>query len=180
MLKNIFSKIRLKILVTLLISFFLIKELSPQVFIGQTPRINPFFVENLKNSPYLLATSVKELLQKPINFVASLTNFSRNNQPQTSQTSQSLPQNQQTREVPIHQNEDKDTYQSPQDVFANVQTVIPPSNLIFKTFSKNVSAAEDQQSGKIYLKIQKGAKYHIAGTIVINGKEYPKIEFINE
>ncbi len=167
MIKNIFTKTRIKIIIVLVMSFFLVEKLSPQVFIGQTPKINPFFVENLKNSPYLLANAVKEWAQKPVNLVANLTNIFRRplqNQQQGS----------------INQGGTQNTTQPAGDIFANVRSVTPPPNVIFKTLSKGVQAGEDPQTSQAFIKVEAGTKYRIVGTVIINGKEYPKIEFVNE
>lgn len=43
-------------LVVLVLSFLAVKYTSPQVFIANTPVINPLFVTNLKNTPSYIAS----------------------------------------------------------------------------------------------------------------------------
>ena len=62
--------------------------------------------------------------------------------------------------------------------FANVKMITPPPNAVFKAISKGVSAAEDPTTGQTLIQVQAGTKYRIVGTVTINGKEYPKIEFV--
>ncbi len=64
------------------------------------------------------------------------------------------------------------------NTFVNVRQVTPPANVIFQSISTGVSAAEDLQTGEKYIKVQAGTKYRIVGYVTINGKQFPKIEFI--
>ena len=63
-------------------------------------------------------------------------------------------------------------------VIAEIKFKTPPANVVFEYISKGVSAAEDTATGEKYIKVEAGTKYKIVGEIVINGKTYPKIEFI--
>jgi hypothetical protein len=67
-----------------------------------------------------------------------------------------------------------------QGIFTNIKSVTPPPGLIFKSVSRGVEASEDIKTKKRYIKISSGAKYRIFGTVTINGREYPRIEFVNE
>lgn len=58
------------------------------------------------------------------------------------------------------------------------QYVTPPPNLVFEFISKGVSAAEDPTTGQKFIKVEAGTKYKIVGEITLNGKKYPKIEFV--
>jgi len=60
----------------------------------------------------------------------------------------------------------------------DIWMVTPAPNAIFRTISKGVSAAEDPITGQHILSVQAGVKYRVLGTVVINGVEYPKIEFV--
>lgn len=61
---------------------------------------------------------------------------------------------------------------------AKTTIITPAPNIFFQTISTGVSAAEDPQTGQTLIQIQAGAKYKIVGTVTIDGKEYPKIEFV--
>ena len=140
MLKKIFTKTRIKILLVVLVSFFMVKTAAPQIFLANTPKINPSFIARLKNAP-------TELAQLPANLFPEIANLN-----------------------PFSKKEN--------DMFANVKSVTPPPNIIFKQATKGVYAGEDPKTGQKYIKIEAGTKYRIVGTVTINGKEYPKIEFI--
>ena len=64
------------------------------------------------------------------------------------------------------------------DMFADVKIVTPPENIVFTPIRKGVYAANDPATGQKYIKIEAGTKYRIVGTVTINGKEYPQIEFV--
>jgi len=66
----------------------------------------------------------------------------------------------------------------PSGDIAAVQMITPPPNTVFKTISKGVSAAENPLTGQTMIQVQAGTKYRINGTVTINGKEYPNIEFV--
>lgn len=129
MIKKIITKTRIKILLIVLVSFLVVKTGTSQLFIADSPRINPEFIARLKNAPQELAANLNPFKKKD-------------------------------------------------DMFADVKSVTPPDNVIFKSISKGVSAAEDPKTGKSYIRVEAGTKYRIVGTVVINGKEYPKIEFV--
>ena len=123
------TKLRIKILLVILVSFLVVKTGTSQLFLADSPRINTEFISSLKNAPGNLIAGITGL-------------FNRN----------------------------KD--------FADVKSVTPPENVVFKSISKGVYAGEDPTTGKSYLKVEAGTKYRIVGTVTINGKEYPKIEFV--
>jgi hypothetical protein len=139
-MKNLLSKTRIKILLVVLVSFFMVKTAAPQVFLADSPRVNPEFIARIKNAP-------TELAQLPGNLIAGIGNLN-----------------------PFSKKEN--------DMFANVKSVTPPPNVAFKQIAKGVSAAEDPKTGQKYIKIEAGTKYRIVGTVTINGKQYPKIEFV--
>jgi len=56
--------------------------------------------------------------------------------------------------------------------------VTPPPNVIFKEILKGVSTGVNAETGEKYINVKAGTKYRIVGTVTINGKQYPKIEFI--
>jgi len=148
MIKNIFTKTRIKIFLIFLISFFAVKTMVPQIFLADSPRVNPEFIARLQNAP-------AEIGQMPGKMLASINNSLSNLNP--------FKIKQQTPTI---------------DQLANAKVVTPQPNMIFKAISKGVSAAEDPQTGQKYIKIEAGTKYRIVGTVTINGKQYPKIEFI--
>lgn len=67
---------------------------------------------------------------------------------------------------------------TPSDQLASANQVTPPPNIIMKSISKGVYAGKDPATGQSYIKIEAGTKYRVTGTVIIDGKEYPKIEFI--
>ncbi len=129
MFKKIITKTRIKILLVILVSFFVVRYGSPQVFFADTPKLNG---DNIASLPIQMLVAIRNL------------------NPFANQT----------------------------DTFANSESVTPSANVIFKSISKGVYAGEDPTTGKSYLKIEAGTKYQIVGTVTINGKEYPKIEFV--
>lgn len=139
MLKNLITKTRVKVLFIVLSSFLLVKIASPQIFLADSPKINPLFVAKIKNTPF-------ELARLPSKMIASIINLN--------------------------------PFANKDEVISNVKLVTPPPNIIFKSVAKGVSAAEDPKTGKKYIKIEAGTKYRIAGTVTVNGKQYPKIEFV--
>jgi len=162
MLKKIFTKTRIKILLVVLVSFFMVKTAAPQIFLANTPKINPSFIARLKNAP-------TELAQLPANLFSEIANLNpflkKENDMFANVKSVTPPPN-----VAFSKKEN--------DMFANVKSVTPPPNIIFKQATKGVYAGEDPKTGQKYIKIEAGTKYRIVGTVTINGKEYPKIEFI--
>lgn len=134
MSKNNSTKNQLKILIVILVGFFTVKTIAPQVFLADTPLFNPDFVARLRNYP-------AELAAAPGKIIAGLNPFKK-------------------------------------DEFADVKLVTPPDNIVFAPIRKGVYAAEDPTTGKKYIKVNAGTKYRIVGTVTINGKQYPKIEFV--
>lgn len=133
-MKKILMKTKIKILLVVLISFFIVKYGSPQVFLANTPKLNK--------------DNIIQLPSKMLASIASLNPFGKQNKSNVN------------------------------DIFANTKPVNVPNSVVFKSISKGVYAGEDPKTGKSYLKIEAGAKYKITGTITINGKEYPRIEFV--
>jgi len=158
-MSNIFSNNRIKIALVILITFFTVKTVAPNLFIANSPEINPVFIADIINKP-------REIAAIPGRFLSSLSNFRLFNF-----ESPSVP------ELPVRQNKVANIKVDPK-VIAEIKQKTPPSNIIFKYVSKGVSAAEDPGTGTKYIKVEAGTKYRIVGTVVINGKEYPKIEFI--
>lgn len=148
MIKNIFTKTRIKILLIFLISFLAVKTMVPQIFLADSPQINPEFIARLQNAP-------AEIGQMPGKMLASIGKGLSNLNP-----FKVKPQ------VPTA------------GQLAAVKTTTPQSNVLFKLISKGIWAAEDSQTGQKYIKIEAGTKYRIVGTVTINGKQYPKIEFV--
>lgn len=143
---------KLKILFILFFSFLSIYFFSPIIFLANTPRINPRFITSIKSLP-------ENISSFPGKIIANLSNF--------------FYIQQKTSDYQLNQNQ---TASIPKPI----QLITPPSYLEFKPVSKYVEAAEDEKTGNKYLKIKKGAKMKVVGTIEINGKTYPKIKIIEE
>jgi hypothetical protein len=137
-MNNLFNKIRLKILLALFLSFFLVKNFAPEIFLANTPIINPTFLVKIKNLPSNTIQSTRKL-------IAQISNL----------------------------------FNKKESQIAEYNKVDIPPGVIFKPVTKKVSAGEDKKTGKVYIKIEPGAKYRIVGTIEIDGKSYPKIEFVD-
>ncbi|MBI5126941.1 hypothetical protein HZA76_00605 [Candidatus Roizmanbacteria bacterium] len=64
---NIFTSQRVKLVLVLLISFTAIKFVAPQIFLADSPKINPMFITNLKKTPSYIA-SIPKVIGQYINF----------------------------------------------------------------------------------------------------------------
>lgn len=126
-----------------MLTLFSVKVIAPNLFLTDSPRINPIFIAKILNTP-------KALALLPSKILSSLSNFNLFKNRESSNT----------------------------NTFVNVRQVTPPANVIFQSISTGVSAAEDLQTGEKYIKVQAGTKYKIVGYVTINGKQFPKIEFI--
>jgi len=151
-MQNIFTKNRIKMVLVLLFTFFTVKTVAPNLFMADSPRINPVFISDVINTPR--------------RFLSSLSNFRLFNF-----GSPSAP------EVPVEQNRVANIEVDPAEI-AKVRQVTPPANVIFKEILKGVSTGVNAETGEKYINVKAGTKYRIVGTVIINGKQYPKIEFI--
>jgi len=151
-MQNIISKNRIKMVLVLLFTFFTVKTVAPNLFMADSPRINPVFISDVINTPR--------------RFLSSLSNFRLFNF-----GSPSAP------EVPVEQNRVANIEVDPAEI-AKVRQVTPPPNVIFKEILKGVSTGVNAETGEKYINVKAGTKYRIVGTVTINGKQYPKIEFI--
>lgn len=173
LIKNKFTKIFLAIF----FSFFIVKNFTSYVFLANSPKINPNFIAQIKNLPENIRNSSKKLIAQ----------FSNKGNYPTKNNDINLSINDSLNKINDNNfnNQNNPTNKSisdenKKDIFADLSEKDIPQNLIFRSISKNVSAAEDPETGKTYLKIKKGTKYRISGTVEINGKTYQKIEFLNE
>lgn len=140
-----------KILFSILISVLAVKIFSPIVFLANTPRMNPRFIASLIEAP-------EKIISFPGKMIAGLSNMF------------------------IFQKNTDNYNQNYNNQIANqpVSFITPPPYLQFKPVSKYVEAAEDEKEKKTYLKIKKGARLKVVGTVEINGKTYPKVEIVEE
>ena len=53
------TQLRAKIFIGIFISFFLVKYFSPQIFIANTPQVNPNFVANILASPSTILAYIR-------------------------------------------------------------------------------------------------------------------------
>ena len=67
-MQNFFTTNRIKMILVLLFTFFGVKIVAPNLFIANTPRVNPVFVAKIMNTP-------KEIAAMPGKFLANLSNF---------------------------------------------------------------------------------------------------------
>jgi len=149
-------------ILVLLFTFLTVKTVAPNLFIANTPRVNPLFIANIINTPARIASM-------PGRFLSSLSNFRLFNFKSPSVPESPVQQNQ--------QNKVADIKVDPAEI-AKVRQVTPPPNVIFKEILKGVSTGVNAETGEKYIKVKTGTKYRIVSTVTINGKQYPKIEFI--
>ncbi len=55
-MNNIFSKLKIKLIFVLVLSFLVVKFLSPQIFLADSPKISPLFIAKLINIPNYVAS----------------------------------------------------------------------------------------------------------------------------
>lgn len=134
-------------LLVVVFTFFAVKMVAPNLFIADSPEINPLFIAQVLDTPNQIAAM-------PGNFMASLSNFRLN----------------------IFNNQEN--IQVDPNTIAQAVNKKPPADAVFKFVSKGVEAAEDPTTGDKYIRVAAGTKYKIVGYITINGKQYPKIQFI--
>ncbi|MCR4313441.1 MAG: hypothetical protein NUV58_04280, partial [Candidatus Roizmanbacteria bacterium] len=63
-MRNIITTNRIKMILVLLFTFFGVKIVAPNLFIANTPRVNPVFVAKIMNTP-------KEIAAMPGKFLAN-------------------------------------------------------------------------------------------------------------
>lgn len=143
----------------LFLTYFSVKIVAPNLFIANGPEINKVFIAEMLNKP-------KEIAALPGKFLSSLSNFKLFNF--------ELPS---APELPVQQNKIANFKVDPAE-FAKVKQVTPPANVVFKEILKGVSTGVNAETGEKYINVKAGTKYKIVGQIEINGKSYPKIEFI--
>lgn len=158
-MQNIITTNRIKIVLVLLFTFFTVKTVAPNLFIANSPEINPVFIADIINKP-------REIAAMPGKFLSSLSNFKLFNF-----ESPSAP------EFPVKQNEVAKIQVDPKAI-AEVKQKTPPADVVFKEIMKGVSTGVSAETGEKYINVKAGTKYRIVGEIEINGVKYPKIEFI--
>jgi hypothetical protein len=137
------------IILVIIISFFFSIWLTNNVFITNTPRLNPLFIAKLKSAPGYIA-SIPKLIQNAISSKSQ--NQIAKNEPSSNQTANNSPR-------PKYE-----TIQLSQTM-STMPKVTPPASAVFKSVSKGVYAAEGSNNSK-YIKIEKGTPvevrvYHI-------------------
>lgn len=168
-MQNFFSNNRIKMVLVLLFTFLAVRAVAPNLFIANSPKINPVFITEIINKP-------KEIAAMPGRFLSSLSNFRLFNFDYSDEGAASTTVARK-RVSPAFREPIAKVSVNPK-VIAEVKFKTPPANLVFKYVSKGVSAAEDPQTGEKYIKVEAGTKYRVVGEIEINGKTYPKIEFV--
>jgi len=139
---------------TLIFAYIIVKMMTPQVFIQNSPTLDPQFIANVKDLPALLkknGNNVILIAGKIINGIK------------------------------IGTTPGETVSQSPLLGLSEDQI---PSGLKFNSFVKGVAAAEDAATGKKYIKMSAGTQYRVSDRtmkVVVNGveKEVPIIEIVN-
>lgn len=162
---NINLKLKLKILAVIAISFLTVKLLAPQVFLANTPRVNPLFIAKLKNIPANIAQkSSSSTTQSKNNQIATNTGHSGpyvTSQPITGNTDTTAPAG--STPLPISEQE----VSSSLDKLASVT---PPAQAAFVPVASGVSTYTDSSTNKTILKIEKGAQYTVERYQLANGE----------
>lgn len=138
----------------LIFSYIIVKIMTPQVFIQNSPSLDPQFIANVKDLPALLEKNGNNvvLIAKKI--------FSGMNVGRSAGE-------------PI-----------PQSPLLGLSEDQIPKGLKFSSFVKGVAAAEDEATGKKYIKMSAGTQYRMSGRtmkVKVNGveQEVPIIEIVN-
>lgn len=131
-----------KIIFSMILSFLAVFLMANTMFLANTPRINPAFVAKLKSIPATIALFPGKMIaslmssQKPSNYLNPNTNIN-----DTTQTA-GVPQN----------------FQKQLTTLPAVKT---PTNVVFKSVTKGVYAAEDPITKSKYVTINKGTEIMI-------------------
>jgi len=149
----------------LLFTFFTVKTVAPNLFIANTPVVNPLFIANVINTPARIAAM-------PGKFLSSLSNLFNFNYSDEGATSTAV-----AKKSPVFQEPIAKVSVDPKKI-AEVKFKTPPANVVFKEIMRGVSIGVSAETGEKYINVKAGTKYKIVGYIEINGKTYPKIEFV--
>jgi len=128
----------IKILGLILIAFFASTFLIKNLFFVNSPRVNTTFIAKLKQTPSLIASLPSKLFN-------SLT--------KNKSVPNEAPSNLTVKEQAISEEEAN-------KAFSALHAIAPPPDAFFKSLSKGVSAAE-QNNGQVILKIEKGTQYKV-------------------
>ena len=150
-LKPKHMKNKIKILVIIATAALFIRWLVPQVFLANSPRINPLFLAKLKGAPSYIASL-------STNFLNSLSKKEKTAPP--------------VKVLAVSKDEAEKAMNS-------LQKVTPPPNALFKVITTKVSAAETGKKNEIILKIDKGAKYSVSKLVLPDGREMKIIRISN-
>lgn len=135
----------------LIFSYCIVKIFTPQVFLHNSPSVNPVFIARLKNLP----STTKEVGQAVTLFATNVF-FGKKSGTQPPASS------------------------SQKNIIAGTTPETVPMNLVFSPITKGVAAAEDTVTKKKYVQLKKNTQYHIVQNgIVVNGKAYPVVVFDN-
>lgn len=135
----------ISIIAALLFSFFIVLMMTPQIFLHNTPDIDPQFIAKLKDLP----TTVKDTGKTITLMATNLFSGKKGGTPQPT---------------------------SSQDVFGGLAQKDIPTDLVFSPITKGVAAAEDSETKKKYVHLDKDTPYHFEDT-VINGVTYKVVRF---
>lgn len=150
MFKKFISNKKIKIVLGILGALIIVKGFSSTVFLADSPTIHPMLIIRLANTP-------QTIFQLPARLLARLGNL------KLSGTQQSI------QPVPTV---------APPNELVGVEQITPPVEAVLQTISAGVYAGKDPITRRDYIKVDAGTTYRIIGVVTINGKEYPKIEFV--
>lgn len=138
----------------LIFSYIIVKMMTPQVFIQNSPTLDPQFIANVKDLPALLKKNGNNVILIAGNIIKGIKIGTTPGETISQNALLGLSQDQ------------------------------IPSGLKFNPFVKGVAAAEDAATGKKYIKMSAGTQYRMSGRtmkVMVGGveKEVPIIEIVN-
>ena len=192
--------IKLKIFAIIAVSFLAVKLVAPQVFLANTPKVNPLFIARVKNAPVYIAslpsnilnslkTTSSNIAQKSSSTISSLvvkqptvaktktsqvaTNTGHSGPYVTSQpvaNNQSSSSNSTTNIAPEGSTPLPISEQEAASSLDKLASVTPPAQAAFVPVASGVSTYTDTSTNKTILKIEKGAKYTVERYQLANGE----------
>jgi len=176
---NINLNLKLKIFAIIAVSFLAVKLVAPQVFLANTPKVNPLFIAKLQNAPtYIvslpgniinsLKTSTANIAQKSSSTNNNVETNTGHTGPyvttspnSTSSTSSVAPTG--SKQLPISEEDST-------SAFDKLASVTPPPQAAFVQVASGVSTYTDSSTQKTILKINKGTKYTVERYQLANGE----------
>jgi hypothetical protein len=157
---------KLKIFTIITVSFLTVQLLTPQIFLANTPRINPLFIARLKDSPYYLASLPGNILSYLTNTVKNTTdNIAQNTSRtigsltvKTDKQISSLPKNSNTGTKNSNINTANNTHNNTQTSLVFKEPVLMLQISLYQYFLHNYLSQLRYQHHQIYHQIGKDCR----------------------